>query len=119
MFGCLHLYFPCQKSVRSKYFKPGYIFNRSEGKADDTDFGDDLDDDYYEEAISQASQKVVQPSISSPSKSAATSIKPDALARIDQIASQAVDFNSKAGSAHIPSLRGNNTILGTYSLLLP
>lgn len=99
----------------SKYFKPGYIFNQVEKKETNADdLGDDLGDDDYEEAISQASQKLSKPCTSSVVAGQPGTLKPEALARMNQIASQSVDFTRQIGSAHIPSLKGSNTILGIH-----
>lgn len=111
---------------QSKYFKPGFIFKdqqkQQQSKKDD-DFDDDLSDTDYEHAIELASQQLVKkPSTSStgqaststskPSAAASSSTESAALERINQVASQAVDFTAKSISTHLPSLKGSNTILG-------
>lgn len=107
---------------QSKYFKPGFIFKdqqKQQPNKKDDDFDDDLSDTDFDHAIEMASQQLAnKPSTSTAgqattSKSSATSsTESAALERVNQVASQAVDFTAKSTSTHLPSLKGSNTILG-------
>lgn len=100
------------KLFQSKYFKPGFIFKdqqkRQPNKKDD-DFDDDLSDTDFDHAIEMASQQLANKPSTSSAGQATTSA---ALERVNQVASQAVDFTAKSTSTHLPSLKGSNTILG-------
>ncbi|KAH9406076.1 hypothetical protein TYRP_013676 [Tyrophagus putrescentiae] len=123
-------------NAASKYFKPGFIFNNQQQQVQKNDdhFDDDLSDTDYEQAIEAASQQLVakkapssfpekatasSSSLSSSSApkagSSSSSVESAALERVNQVASQAVDFastKSSSSSTHnIPSLKGSNTIL--------
>ncbi len=108
----------------------------------DDHFDDDLSDTDYEQAIEAASQQLVGKKASSSlpekaassssglssssapkagSSSTSSSVESAALERVNQVASQAVDFattKSSSSTHNIPSLKGSNTILGLSVTML-